>query len=193
MVPDRSRRRTGHPPHVIAQGASEYSSVMKVAAVGSTIRAYRKASGVSQKELAGMVGISRATLNYLESGRDIEIGAGKLLALLDVLAVPFTVPADIDRAADASVLESAVKGIAGKGHKKLPPKVLAEALSTGRVEAGVEHQVAQALDGVSDSSALAIVRAVSSSSGHSPATIWKNGRTVARAVGATRKVWLAES
>ena len=47
---------------------------MKVSAVGAVIRSYRKASGISQKDLAAMVGISRATLNYLESGRDIEIG-----------------------------------------------------------------------------------------------------------------------
>ncbi len=140
-----------------------------------------------------MVGISRATLSYLESGRDIEIGAGKLLALLDVLAVPFAVPADVDRAHDDAALGAAVKGVGGKGHRKLPSKVLAAALATGRVETGFESQVAQALDGVPESAALAIVRAVSSSSGHSPGTIWKNGRTVARAVGATRKVWLKET
>lgn len=166
---------------------------MKVAVVGSTIRAYRKASGISQKELAGMVGISRATLNYLESGRDIEIGAGKLLALLDVLAVPFAVPADVDRAKDDAALGAAVKGVGGKGRRKLPGRVLAEALATGRVETGSETLIAQALDGVHAPAALAIVRAVSSSSGHAPATIWKNGRTVARAVGATSKVWLKES
>ena len=162
---------------------------MRVADVGSTIRAYRKASGISQKELAAMVGISRATLNYLESGRDIEIGAGKLLALLHVLAVPFTVPADVDRVKDSAAVDAAVKGIGGKGGRKLTSMVLAEALATGKVPEGFEAQIAQALDGAEESTVLAIVRSVSASSGHPPRAIWKNGRSLAKAVGSSRKVW----
>ncbi|MEK9736372.1 MAG: helix-turn-helix transcriptional regulator, partial [Candidatus Nanopelagicales bacterium] len=61
------------------------SGPLTVAAVGAVIRAYRKASGLSQKDLAKLGGVSRATLNYLESGReDMEIGASRLFALLAV-------------------------------------------------------------------------------------------------------------
>ena len=60
---------------------------MKVSEVGAVVRAYRKATGISQKELAALVGISRATLNYLESGREGEIGASKLLAMLELLEI----------------------------------------------------------------------------------------------------------
>ena len=69
---------------------------MKVSEVGAVVRAYRKATGISQKELASLVGISRATLNYLESGREGEIGASKLLAMLELLGVPFDVPAVVE-------------------------------------------------------------------------------------------------
>jgi transcriptional regulator with XRE-family HTH domain len=160
---------------------------MKVAAVGSVIRAYRKASGVSQKDLAGMVGISRATLNYLESGRDIEIGAGKLLALLDLLAVPFSVPSGIDRAHDDDVLESAARAVAGK---KLPRKVVVEALATGRAPEGSEQALRSLLDDTAEPEILAIVRAVAAGSGQQPKAVWRNGRAIATAVGSTRKVWL---
>ena len=161
---------------------------MKVAAVGSVIRAYRKASGVSQKDLAGMVGISRATLNYLESGRDIEIGAGKLLALLDLLAVPFSVPSGIDRGHDDDVLESAARAVGGE-----------EAAAEGRGR-GPRHRVVRPrapsrplrslLDDTAEPEILAIVRAVAAGSGQQPKAVWRNGRAIAKAVGSTRKVWL---
>lgn len=162
---------------------------MKVAAVGSVIRAYRKASGVSQKDLAGMVGISRATLNYLESGRDIEIGAGKLLALLDLLAVPFSVPSGIDRGHDDDVLDSAARAVAGK---KLPRKVVVEALATGRAPEGSDQALRSLLDDTAEPEILAIVRAVAAGSGQQPKAVWRNGRAIAKAVGSTRKVWLHE-
>ena len=164
---------------------------MKVADVGRSVRSYRKASGVSQKTLAGMVGISRATLNYLESGRDIEIGAGKLLALLDVLGVPFAIPADVDRIGDDAVLDRAVADASADGDRGLPRQALVEALTTGRVPVGFEEQVATALGQVTAPTAFALVRCVSTSSGLAARAVWKNGRTLAGAVGAPRKVWLS--
>lgn len=166
---------------------------MKVAIVGSVVRSYRKASGISQKDLAAKVGISRATLNYLESGRDIEIGAAKLLSLLDVLGVPFTVPGDVDRTHDDAVIDKAIKGITGKGGKRLPRKALIEALTTGRPPIGFESQIEQALETAPEAAILAVVRAVSASSGLSPQAVWKNGRSLAKTVGSTRKGWLSAS
>ncbi len=163
---------------------------MKVAAVGSVVRSYRKASGISQKDLAGMVGISRATLNYLESGRDIEIGAAKLLALLDVLSIPFAMPSEVDRSGDDDTIDRLLKGISGKGGKKMPHKVLVEAMTTGRVPIGYESQVEQVLETAPEPSILALVRATAAASGLSPQAVWKNGRNLAKAVGSSRKGWL---
>lgn len=164
---------------------------MKVAAVGSVVRAYRKASGISQKDLAAMVGTSRATLNYLESGRDIEIGAAKLLALLDLLGIPFAMPPGVDREHDDEVLERAAKAAGGKG--KLQRKVVVEALATGRVPAGSEAPLKVLMEETSEPDILAIVRAVAAGSGQAPKAVWRNGRTVAKAVGTDRRVWLHEA
>lgn len=163
---------------------------MKVAAVGSVVRAYRKASGVSQKDLAAMVGVSRATLNYLESGRDLEIGAAKLLAILDLLAIPFHMPAGVERDHDDEVLERAAKAAGGK--PKLVRKVVVEALATGTAPTGFEKPLLALLDGTSEPDVLAVVRAVSASSGQPPKAIWRNGRTLATALGSTRPIWLSE-
>lgn len=161
---------------------------MKVAAVGSVVRGYRKASGVSQKDLAVMAGISRATLNYLESGRDLEIGAGKLLALLDLLGIPFVLPPGVDREHDDVVLERVARAAAGKG--KLPRKTVVEALATGRVPEGADQALRSLLDDTPEPDVLAVVRSVSAGSGQTPKAIWKNGRALAKSLGCERRVWL---
>jgi transcriptional regulator with XRE-family HTH domain len=163
---------------------------MNVSAVGSVIRAYRKASGVSQKDLAGMVGISRATLNYLESGRDIEVGAGKLLALLELLGIPFGLPAGVDREHDDEVLERAATAAAGSG--RLPRKLVVEALATGRAPDGSSAEIRRLLEDTSAATAMAIVRAVAAGTGQSPKTVWKHGRSLAKSVDCSRGIWLLD-
>ena len=163
---------------------------MKVAAVGSVVRAYRKASGISQKDLAAMVGVSRATLNYLESGRDLEIGAAKLLAILDLLAVPFHMPEGVERQPDDEVLERAVRAAGGK--PRLVRKVVVEALATGKAPAGFEKPLLALLDGTPEPDVLAVVRAVAAGSGQPPKAIWRNGRALATLLGSTRPIWLNE-
>jgi len=161
---------------------------MNVASVGAIVRSYRKASGISQKELAQMVGISRATLNYLESGRDLEIGAGKVLALLDVLAVPFTVPRDVDQTQDEATVDRAVRAVGSKG-KKLTRKVMVEALATGRVPIGYERPVAAFVEDADDADLLALVRVTAGGSNLSVSSVWKNTRSLAKAVGSSRPGW----
>jgi transcriptional regulator with XRE-family HTH domain len=153
------------------------------------VRAYRKASGISQKELASRVGISRATLNYLESGRDIEIGAGKVLALLDVLAVPFVLPADVDHRGDLATVDRAAKEVGGKG-KKLTAKVMVEALATGRLPISYERQVEAFVDQAADADVLALVRLTASSTGMPVTSVWKNAKSLSKALGSSRKGWV---
>jgi len=160
---------------------------MTVAEVGVLVRAYRKATGLSQKDLAAMAGMSRATLNYLESGRDIEIGAAKLLALLDLLGVPFDVPSVVDRVHDDVVLERAAKAAGGKA--KLPRKAVVEALATGMPPDGTGPALLRLLEAASDAEALAIVRAVSAGTGQPPKAVWKHGRVLAARLGCARPVW----
>lgn len=160
-----------------------------VAEIGTVIRAYRKASGLSQKELARMGGVSRATLNYLESGRDIEIGASRLLALLSVLGVPFRVPAGVDAAHDDAVVERAGKRIVGKGRRQLARHVVTEALLSGKVPDGYQGQIIEFLESAPEEVVLAAVRSAAARSGQGPRAIWKNARTLAKTVGSNRPIW----
>ncbi len=149
------------------------------------VRSYRKAAGLSQQDLAEMAGISRATLNYLESGRDIEVGASRLLALVDLLGIPLALPATVDRAHDERVVEHAVRAATGKSKAKSARRALDEALATGRVPSGADKALLSVLDHVGAAEQMALVRCVSAASGQPAKTVWRNARTVATAVGVT--------
>ena len=58
---------------------------MELAAIGKTIRAARLARGLTQERLATMAGISRGTLNGLETGMVKELGFHKLDTILSIL------------------------------------------------------------------------------------------------------------
>ena len=166
------------------------SQPLSVAAVGTTIRAYRKASGVSQKDLAKWGGVSRATLNYLESGRDdIEIGAGKLFALLSVLGVPLEIPVDVDRAGDEGLVEASLKA-SGKGKKRLAEGDLMEALASGKIPPGTEASLATFLQAASQGVGLAAIRLAAARSGNPPKEISKNARALAKALHVEGAAWL---
>lgn len=160
-----------------------------VAAIGSTVRAYRKASGLSQKDLAKAAGVSRATLNYLESGReDLEIGASKLLAVLAVLGIPVEVPEQVDRAGDEALVEDALSGL-GKGGR-LSEGDLMEAFASGRIPPKAESGLAAFLEHAPEGAGLAAVRLAAARSGNPAKEISRNGRALAKALHLAGITWL---
>jgi transcriptional regulator with XRE-family HTH domain len=60
---------------------------MNLADIGQFVHARRTALGLSQAQLAAMSGLSRATVNQLEGGSLVELGAAKLIALLDLVGL----------------------------------------------------------------------------------------------------------
>jgi transcriptional regulator with XRE-family HTH domain len=165
------------------------SGPLTVAAVGAVIRAYRKASGLSQKDLAKLGGVSRATLNYLESGReDMEIGASRLFALLAVLGVPLAIPTEVDRGADDASLEATIRRI-GAGRRRPSVSLIMEALAAGRVPEDSATVLAAYFAAVDTGEAVLAVRSAAVRSGHPPKDIWRNARTLAKALGVDRPEW----
>jgi HTH-type transcriptional regulator/antitoxin HipB len=58
---------------------------MTLPEIGEKLREARKAQHLSQGELAGLLGMSRATISGIENGTVGEIGVRKLMALAAVL------------------------------------------------------------------------------------------------------------
>jgi HTH-type transcriptional regulator / antitoxin HipB len=64
---------------------------MQLANLGPLLKEARRNAGLSQAELAAPLGMSRATISAIESGRCEEIGFAKLAALLDSVGLELTV------------------------------------------------------------------------------------------------------
>lgn len=168
----------------------ESGAPLTVAEIGAMVRTYRKASGLSQKDLAHAAGVSRATLNYLESGReDLEIGAGKLFALMSVLGVPVALPAGVDREADERTVSQALAAV-GSGKKRLTEADLIEALASGRVREGGEAVVASFLTQVPPGAGAALIRLAAVRTGNPAKEIARNGRALTKSLKVHPLPWL---
>jgi transcriptional regulator with XRE-family HTH domain len=64
---------------------------MQLLELGPVLKEARKKAKLSQQQLAAPLGMSRATISAIESGRCEEIGFAKLAALLDRVGLELTV------------------------------------------------------------------------------------------------------
>lgn len=64
---------------------------MNLADLGPLLKQARRAARLSQEQLAQPLGMSRATISAIESGRCEEIGFSKLVALLEMVGLEVTV------------------------------------------------------------------------------------------------------
>jgi len=70
---------------------------MTLAEIGQQLREARKAHQLSQGELAGSLGMSRATISAIENGTIGEIGVRKLMALATALGLELVLETRRDR------------------------------------------------------------------------------------------------
>lgn len=64
---------------------------MDLSEIGQLLKAARQKAGLTQADLAEPLGMSRATISSLESGRCEELGVVKLAALLELVGLELTV------------------------------------------------------------------------------------------------------
>lgn len=64
---------------------------MKLTDLGLVLKQARKNARLSQQQLAAPLGMSRATVSAIESGRCEEIGFSKIVALLDMVGLKLAV------------------------------------------------------------------------------------------------------
>ena len=103
---------------------------MRLAEIGARIRDARISLDLTQAELAERVGISRPTLNQLENGLVRDLGAAKVLRLLDAVGLqPLLISAPSRRPTDHVALAVASANVGFK--TALTEDELVRALLTG--------------------------------------------------------------
>lgn len=159
---------------------------MNLADIGQLVQARRLALGLSQARLATMSGLSRATINQLENGALVDLGAAKLIALLDLVGI------NLDAGTGKGhkhALQSVSQSASVSYKTVLEPAELAAALVNGTLPKGITPQVATLLDETPLSLIVAAVEEVASKSRTSPKLLWKHVFHWAKDLQSPRGVW----
>lgn len=160
--------------------------VVDLAGVGEIVRTARRAAGLSQKDLARLARISRATLNYLENEPDTDMGAIKLLAVLDVLGISLTLTGPTSDS-DARVVDAALAAVP-KRHR-LSRAELVESFVTGRRPVGREEALAVTIDRLPTPALIAAVRIAAAAGDVAAKVAWRHAGELALRSGSTRTEW----
>ncbi len=108
---------------------------MKPQELGQAIRSARKARGLTQAALARSAGLSRETLNLLESGLVRDLGIRKVIAVLDTLGLELAVePGGKPKRPDYLRMACTSASVSFKA--PLTENELVHALVTGKVPKG---------------------------------------------------------
>lgn len=102
--------------------------------IGCRVRAARQARGLTQAELADITGLSRTTINQLESGSTSDIGVRRLLSIFDALKLDMSVKQQVSKRKkerDYIALACTSANVSYKG--KLDKSELVHALVTGKI------------------------------------------------------------
>ena len=160
---------------------------MNLADIGQLVQARREALGLSQARLARLAGLSRATINQLENGSLVDLGAAKLMALLDLLGMNLAAQPRASRA-QALALLSQTASVSYK--QALSPGALADALVTGDLPPALVPQVATLLDEAPLPLIVASVAEVAERTQTPPKTLWKHLVAWAQALQSPRAAWV---
>lgn len=162
---------------------------MRINELGQEIRQARLARGLTQAQLAAAAGLSRETLNLLESGLVRDLGVRKVLAVLEHLGLTLAVQLGA-RPGRPDFVRMACTSASTSYRSGLTANELIHALVTGKVPARREAH----LRTLFDEAPLALLRGLASEAARwtRPGKLEKNLRRLARSVGASRPVeqWL---
>lgn len=159
---------------------------MNLASIGQLVKQRRQVLGLSQARLARLGDLSRATINQLETGTLVDLGATKLITLLDLLGLTLDASERPQRD-NALALASHTASVSYK--EVLTPEALAAALVGGQLPASITAQVATLLDEAPLSIIVGAVDEVARHT-HCPAkTLWKHLVQWAHDLQSPRAAW----
>ena len=159
---------------------------MNLADIGHLVQQRRQAIGLSQDRLAKLSGLSRATVHSLEAGTIKDLGAAKLMVVLELLGLQLGATSQ-KRPRNALQLASQTASVSYK--RGLAPSALASALVDGHLPPDITPQVATLLDEAPLPLIVATVEQVAAASQCPAKTLWKHMFQWAHDLHSPRSVW----
>jgi hypothetical protein len=133
-----------------------------------------------------MSGLSRATINQLETGSLVDLGAAKLIVLLDLVGIFLAAG---PRKGHRHALQSVSQSASVSYKTLLDPGALAAALVDGALPQQLTPHIATLLDEAPLSLIVAAVEEVALSSSMHPKLLWKHLLHWAKDLHSPRGVW----
>jgi transcriptional regulator with XRE-family HTH domain len=164
--------------------------------LGHLVKTRRLDIGLSQGALARLCGLSRATINQVESGSIKDLSLSRVARLLEALGLSLTFSAARPTLKTApgrlTPAERAAKSAGVSYSGALPPSVLEKAVASGHVPAGFAPHVNAVLEDASVQLLAELVEVVFASSGLERNVLWANLRAMAKELGSRRDLWIQQ-
>ncbi|MDR3410148.1 MAG: helix-turn-helix domain-containing protein [Formivibrio sp.] len=159
---------------------------MNLIQIGRRIRDRREELGLSQDRLAKLGGLSRVTVNQLETGAIVDLGVSKLLNLLDLLGLALDAHA---RPARGHGLGMASRTASVSYKRELSSSELSHALGGGALPIEIAPHVATLLDEAPLQIIVSAVEEAAQQEHVAPKAIWRHVIKWAHELQSPRKVW----
>jgi transcriptional regulator with XRE-family HTH domain len=159
---------------------------MNLYEIGQLVRERREALGLSQERLARLAGLSRATINQLETGSLSDLGVSKLATLMDMVGLQLEAE---PRGAPHHALRMASRTASVTYKTPLRENQLARALATGHVPAEIMAHVSTFIDEAPLPLVVSAVEEAARSHGVPPKRIWQHLLRWAHELGSPRPAW----
>lgn len=157
------------------------------------VRTRRREMGLSQKDLANLSGLSRATVVQIERGTIKDLGFNRTAALLNALGLGLTISQPHPKLhlekADSTPLDVAARTASVSYARSISPTILGDALRTGDVPFEFEPHVCALLEEGPVSMLAKTVEQVHAQWEVPREQVWTNMRNLAGKFKATRNLW----
>ncbi|WP_412023560.1 helix-turn-helix transcriptional regulator [Burkholderia cepacia] len=159
---------------------------MQLYEIGQAVAKRRAELDLTQAQLARLAGLSRLTVNQLETGKLNELGINKLIPLLGLLGIELVTRT---RPAQNGLYKAVVSAnVSYKG--ELTERLLVDALASGQIPTGYETQLTVILDEVPLPAVVKAAEEAAERSGTPLRVIWKNLAAWSKTLHLYREVWV---
>jgi transcriptional regulator with XRE-family HTH domain len=163
---------------------------MNLREFGAHVRERRESLGLTQGRLAKLAGLSRATINQLETGTLNDLGVTKLAALMDVVGLRLEVASRAGKAAGPRRSLLKLSRTASVSYKTpLEPGQLTRALVTGELPDALLPHMATLLDEAPLPLVASAVEEAAERGHVPPKRIWRHLERWAQQLHSPRQVW----